>query len=87
MKPERNPRSSAESAMVSLAVALIITLIAFMAALPIRRTKPCSASVPCSAAVQPDDYSLPVVVVAFANRFDSAAALGIGVEHAPFAQR
>jgi hypothetical protein len=87
MKPKRAASPSGEAAMVSLAVALIITLIAFMAALPPRRATRCPSSAPCEASEGPCPYSLPVVVVAVASRFDNAAAVGIGVEQAPFAQR
>lgn len=87
MKPGRRPSPSVEPAMVSLFLALIIALVALTAALPARRCVRCLACTPCADAEEPDYYSLPVAVVAFASRFDSAAAVGIGVEHAPFAQR
>jgi hypothetical protein len=87
VKPAPTPRPSAETALVSLAVALLLTLIAFMAALPARHCAQAPDCAQCAEEEAPDFYSLPVVVVAFANRFDSAAAVGIGVEQAPFAQR
>jgi hypothetical protein len=87
MKPGRRPSPFAEPAMVSFALALIIALAALMAALPARRCVQRPACAPCAVAEEPDYSSLPVVVVAFASRFDSAALVGIGVEHAPFAQR
>ena len=87
MKSEHKTSSSLEPALVSLAVAIVITLMAFMAALPAHRGARCPSAPPCEATEGPDFYSLPVVAVAFASRLDSAVEVGIGVEQAPFAQR
>jgi hypothetical protein len=87
VKPAPTPRPCAEPALVSLAVALLLIMISFMAALPARHCARSPSCAPCAEKEAPDFYSLPVVVVAFANRFDSAAAVESGVEQAPFAQR
>jgi hypothetical protein len=90
MKPGRSPRPSVERAWVSLALALILTLASLMASFPFHRCKRAPESASCAPAVESSYYSLsvvPLVLVAFASRLESAAALGIGVEQAPLAQR